>query len=79
MTVGDRVQVTIQKNGYSHDVKTGTFLGWTKSGKAKVRLRSLPYGSLSHRFVRNYDPRHVALNERVTGVLWRRGHADATT
>ena len=67
MNIGDRVRVTIQKNGYWHDVKTGTFLGWTKSGKAKVRLHGLPYGSLSHRYVRNYDPRHVALEiEEVT-------------
>jgi hypothetical protein len=61
MNIGDRVRVTIQKNGYLHDVKTGTFLGWTKSGRVKVRLHGLPYGSLSHRFVRNYEPRHVAL------------------
>jgi hypothetical protein len=69
-------------HGHWHDVKTGTFLGWTKSGKAKARLHGLPYGSLSHRFVRNYEPRHVTLeieevtNEPVTRALQRRD-ADA--
>jgi hypothetical protein len=85
MNIGDRVRVTILKNGYWNNVKRGRFVGWTKSGRVKVRLHALPYGSLSHRYVRNYAPRHVALeieevtNARVTRALPQRGHADATT
>ena len=57
--IGTPLNVTILKNGYWHDEKYGTFEGFTRTGRIRVRLHLYNKGWVK----RAYHPDNVSLRK----------------